>query len=117
MYEEAPKTLSDPKDKMTGPHCQVSKVLPPKHGLLDFKISIWLIGENIAFWPVKNLHADQLDVIPGGTSSQKSTGVPVMPDIWAWSKEMESEKICAQKYGSQFVRFFYLSNNSLQCLQ
>ena len=41
---------------------------------ISFKISIWLTGENIAFWPVKNLHADQLDVIPGGTSSQKVQG-------------------------------------------
>ena len=50
------------------------------------------------------LHGDQLDVIPGGTSSEKV----FMPDIWAWPKDMESEKICTQKYGSQLLRFFYL---------
>ena len=41
---------------------------------ISFKISIWLTGKNIAFWPGKNLHADQLDVIPGCTSSKRVQG-------------------------------------------
>ena len=61
IYEKAPKTLLVPKAKGLDPHYQVSKVLPPKHGLLDFfynfDMAYWekycfLTSQEFACWPV-----------------------------------------------------------------
>ena len=52
MYEKAPETLLVPKAKGLDPHGRI-------------------LLSDLA---VKNLHADQLDIIPGGTSSKKVQG-------------------------------------------
>ena len=97
MYEKAPKTLLVPKAKGLDPHCQVSKVLPPPKAwvsgfLLNFDMAYW---EKYCFWPdlsrICILHADKLDVIPGGTSSKNVQGCSCQvfehdPKIWKAKK-------------------------------
>ena len=87
-----PKLLLVPKAKGLDPHCQVSKVLPPSKAwvaefLLNFRYG--LLGKILLpdLSRICILHADQLDVISGCTSSKNVQGCSCQvfehdPKIW-----------------------------------
>ena len=89
MYEKAPETLLVPEVNGLDPHCQVSKALPLHQAwvagfLLNFRYG--LLGKILLsdLLRICMLHADQLDIIPGGTSSKKvqKCSCQIFEQIW-----------------------------------
>ena len=119
MYEKAPKTLLVPKAKGLDPHCQVSKVPPlsPQVWVVGFLFNFryGLLGKILLsdLSRICMLHADQLDVIPGGTSSKKHRGAHVR--YLSMTQRYGKRKNLYPKILVSVPKVFYLSTDPVQC--